>query len=114
MKCRDSAASRIPEVITLERTGRRGRPRKHINPAFLRDAMDPRRNIYLSKLAPKLNISRDLLRREIKLLGIDRGYSNIPDNALDQIVGDFLNQKEHTTGSAYVIGHIRRRGIRVQ
>jgi hypothetical protein len=111
---RESATLQLPEVITLDHTRRRGRPRKHINPAFLRDVMDPRRNIYLSKLAPKLNISRDVLRREIKLLGIDKGYSKISDEALDQIIRDFLRRKDYTTGSGYVIGHIRRKGIRVQ
>ncbi len=75
--------------------------------------MDPRRNIYLSKLARKLNISRDVLRREIKLSGIDRGFTNIADEELDGIIQSFLLQKEHTTGSGYVIGHIRSRGIKV-
>ena len=106
--------SQIPNVITFERTGRRGRPRKRINEAFLRDVTDPRRNIYLSKLAPKLKISRNVLQREIRLLGVDNGFSNIPDNELDRVIRDFLQQKEHTTGSGYVIGHVRRKGIRVQ
>jgi hypothetical protein len=101
-------------VITLERTGQRGRPRKCINPTFLRDAMDPRRNIYVSKLASKLNISQNTLRREIRLLGIERGHSKIPDQALDQVIHNFLQKKDHTTGSGYVIGHVRRKGIRVQ
>ncbi len=110
---RDSANSRIPNIVTFERTERRGRPRKRVDPAFLQDAMDPRRNIYLSKLARKLNISRDVLRREIKLSGIDRGFTNIADEELDGIIQSFLLQKEHTTGSGYVIGHIRSRGIKV-
>ncbi len=76
--------------------------------------MDPRRNIYITKLASKLKISQNTLRREIKLLGIDRGHTKIPDRALDQIVHDFLQKKGHTTGSGYVIGHVRRKGIRVQ
>jgi len=76
--------------------------------------MDPHRNIYLSKLAPKLNISRDVLRREIKLCGINSGYTNITESDLDEIIHDFQLRREHTTGSGYVIGHVRSRGIKVQ
>jgi hypothetical protein len=75
--------------------------------------MDPRRNIYLSKLAKKLNISRDVLRREIQLSGIDRGFTDIADEELDRVIGNFLLRKEHMTGSGYVIGHIRSRGIKI-
>jgi hypothetical protein len=110
---RDGATSRIPVVITFERTGRRGRPRKRVDSAFLRDVMDPRRNIYLSKLARKLNISRDVLQREIRLCGIDRGFTDISDAELDRMIHSFLLQREHTTGSRYVIGHIRSKGIKV-
>ncbi len=76
--------------------------------------MDPHRNIYLSKLAQKLNISRDVLQREIKLCGIDRGYADISDAELDRMIHSFLLQKEHTTGGRYVIGHVRSKGIKVQ
>lgn len=101
-------------MVTTEHTGRRGRPRKRVNPAFLRDVLDPHRNIYLSKLAPKLKISRNVLQREIKLLGLSRGYSDIPDQALDEIIHNFQQQRDHTAGSGYIIGHIRSKGIRVQ
>ena len=47
-------------------------------------------------------------------MGIERGHCKIPDQALDQIVHDFLRRKDHTTGSGYVIGHVQRKGIRVQ
>lgn len=76
--------------------------------------MDPHRNIYLSKLAPKIKVSRDVLRREIKLIGMSRGYSDISDQELDKIIQNFLQHRDHTTGSGYVIGHVRSKGIRVQ
>jgi hypothetical protein len=76
--------------------------------------MDPHRNIYLSKLASTIKISRDVLRREIKLLGINQGYSAIPDQALDGIVQELLQPKDNATGSSYVIGHVRSKGIHVQ
>jgi hypothetical protein len=76
--------------------------------------MDHRRNIYLSKLAPKLKISRDVLRREIKLCGAASRYTNISEAELDDIIHNFLVRKEHTSGSGYVIGHVRSKGIKVQ
>jgi hypothetical protein len=76
--------------------------------------MDPHRNIYLSKLSSKLKISQNVLRREIKLLGLNTGYSDIPDQALDEIIHDFRQQRDHATGSGYIIGHVRSKGIRVQ
>ncbi|SRR6266540_6348652 len=76
--------------------------------------MDPHRNIYLSKLAPKLSISRDVLRREIRLSGIDRGYTNISDAELDRVIHEFLRRRDFTTGSGYVLGHVRSKGINVQ
>jgi len=75
--------------------------------------MNQRHNIYLTQLASSLKISRTVLRREIKLLGINKEYSQISDDVLDGIVKDFRLQKEDMSGTGYVIGHIRNKGIKV-
>jgi len=60
--------------------------------------MDPHRNIYLNRLSSGLGIGCDVLCQEIKLLGIDNGFSSILDQALDNIVRTFKQGKELTTG----------------
>ena len=112
---RESTHIHIPKVVTAECTNRKGRPRKRIDAEFLRDAMGTGRNITLTQLAAKLKISRNVLRREMKLLGLGpEKFSNISVPELDQIIAAFRQQHDYRTGSQYVIGHIRDRGFRVQ
>ncbi|KAL1675734.1 hypothetical protein EV122DRAFT_280733 [Schizophyllum commune] len=54
----DESHVQIPELVTSVRTGKRGRPRKVIDTKYLREVMDPSRNITLSRLARTLHIHR--------------------------------------------------------
>jgi len=76
--------------------------------------MDPRRNIYLTRLAPKLKISRDVLRREMRLLGIQKSFSDITDSDLDAMMKDFQLKKCNMSGVGYAVGHARSKGLRLQ
>lgn len=37
-----------------------------------------------------------------------------PTSLMQRLTNDFLLRKENTTGSSYVIGHVRSKGIKVQ
>lgn len=104
---------KFPEPIHQEKTGRRGRPRKHVDENLLREAMDPRRNINISNLARRLKVGRDTLRRELKRFGISRDFTQISNTELDAIVKSFRHNNPES-GIGYLVGHIRSHRIRVQ
>lgn len=98
----------------MQFTGRSGRPSKVIDSAYLREAMAPGRNISLSLLARSLGMHRHTVRRNLLRHGLSRNkHSNISDTNLDQIVRAF---KQHTpdAGVRYLIGFLRRHGLRIQ
>jgi len=99
--------------IILEHTGKRGRPRKKIDLAFLRDAMDPRRRIPLTQLANKLGIHRNTLRYYLKVYGVDNQFSAISDTDLDILVKTFRETKPDS-GLRYLVGFLRQHGLKVQ
>lgn len=103
----------MPQPVRTEYSRKPGRPKKHVNPEFLRDAMNPRRNISLSKLARRLKISRDTLRSELKKHAIGTKFSAIPDSDLDTIVKSF-REAHPESGGGYVVGHLRGKGIKIQ
>ena len=59
---RESSHLEFAAPLTVERNGKRGRPRKNINLEFLQDAMSPQRRLSLQELANKLGIHRNTLR----------------------------------------------------
>jgi hypothetical protein len=96
---------KIPNPVTTIHTKRCGCPRKHINPEFLCNAMDPRRNITLANLARQLGVNRDTLQKELKRNNIAMGFSKILNKDLDDIVKSF-RQTNPESGNGYAIGYL--------
>lgn len=101
------------EPVTKERTGKRGRPSKHIDPEYLKEATASNRNIKLGVLAAALNIHRHTLRKRLWELGLYKRFDEIDDADLDLLTRQY-KAKKPTSGLRYLRGHFRRHGIRVQ
>jgi hypothetical protein len=100
----------IAEPIVLEHGGRRG-PSKKVDPAFLREAMDPRRRIPLVQLANKLGIHRNTLRYYLKAYNVDNQFSAISDADLDILVKTFRETKPDS-GLRYLVGFLVNMGLK--
>lgn len=92
---------------------KRGRPRKVVNPELLIEVMNPTRRISQVLLAEKLGIHRNTLRKKLKDNSIDTSFSNISDDALDQIVQSY-RESHPDSGLRYLSGHLRNQGHRIQ
>lgn len=99
--------------VTLLRTNRAGRPKKIINTEFLAEALSNSRLINLTELAKTLGLHRNTLRLYMKAHGIIRRYSELTNADLDILVGEF-KKKRPDSGIRYIIGFLRRYGLRVQ
>lgn len=103
----------MPEPVTVEQTGKRGRPRKHINLEFLEDAMDSKRNISISKLAKSVGVHRNTLRYYLKFHNVDTKFSSVSDKDLDLLVKTFRHTNPDS-GIRYLVGFLRRHGLKIQ
>jgi hypothetical protein len=102
-----------PELVHVRRTGRPGRPRKEISPAWLGAAMASGRRITLKKLAELVGVHRHTLRFYLKKYGVYERFCTISDVDLDLLIKTFKTNKP-TSGLTYVIGFLRSHGLRVQ
>jgi hypothetical protein len=100
-------------VVTTHRTGKRGRPRKIIDPSYLQEALAPDRNISRTGLSRVLKIHRHTVRRAINDAGISQSYMDLSDNDLDDLLKAFKLQKPES-GFRYALGFLRNHGIRIQ
>lgn len=103
----------FPKPVTLLQTSRPGRPKKIIDLEFLTDALSNSRQIKLRELADILGVHRNTLRLYMKHHGIQRKYSELTNADLDILIGEF-KKKRPDSGIRYIIGFLRRHGIRVQ
>jgi hypothetical protein len=101
------------QPITIERTGKRGRPRKVIEAEFLKEAFNPSRSISINELASVLNVHRNTLRSYIQEYGIQAGHSELSDENLDQMVQSF-REAYPDSGLRYARGYLHKEGFRVQ
>jgi hypothetical protein len=101
------------EPVTVELSGRRGRPRKVVNMEYLNEAMDASRHISLTKLAKVLGIHRNTLRMYLKKYKVDYKFSDMSNEDLDLLVKTFRAENPDS-GIRYLIGFLRRHGVRVQ
>jgi hypothetical protein len=101
------------EPVTVELSGRRGRPRKVVNMEYLNEAMDTSRHISLTKLAKVLGIHRNTLRMYLKKYKVDYKFSDMSNEDLDLLVKTFRAENPDS-GIRYLIGFLRRHGVRVQ
>jgi hypothetical protein len=99
--------------VSNETTGGPGRPAKTVSEEFLKEAMSSKRNITLSELARKLKMHRHTLRQKMRMCGISRKFDELSNADLDLLVTVFKAEKPNA-GLRYLIGFLRRHGLRVQ
>ena len=75
--------------------------------------MNNSRHINLSELAHILGVSHMMLWRTMQKHGLKRSYTLISNDELDVLVKAFKKRKPES-GFRYLLGHLRRHGIRVQ
>lgn len=101
-------------MVEVERQpGRRGRPRKVVNEAILTEAFQSYRRITVTAFAKAVGVHRNTLTNNLKELGIQRQFDALSAGDLDNIIRDYKKTRP-SSGIGYVLGHIRRLGLRVQ
>ena len=104
----------IPQPIYTTRTGKRGRPKKCVDPKVLHEAFQKGRRIPTTVLASILGINRITLQARMQEMDIDSGYDLISDQELDTLVRQY-HQENPGGGRAYVIGRLRAmNSLRIQ
>lgn len=101
------------EPVVEEQSGTRGRPKKHIDPEYLKEATGSHRNIKLGTLAAALGVHRNTLRKRMRELGILKAFDTLSDDELDQLTREYKIKKPNS-GLRYLRGHFRRHSVRVQ
>jgi hypothetical protein len=104
----------IPQHIHTTRTGKRGQPKKRVDPKILHDAFQKGRQIPITVLASILGIDRKTLRVQMQEMDIDSGYDNVSDEELDALVQQY-QQENPGGGRSYIIGRLRAvHSLRIQ
>lgn len=101
------------EPVRIVKTGKRGRPRKEIDEAYLREAMASNRHISQTRLASALGIHRHSVRRNLTSYSFKRKFSALTDEQLDIIVRAY-KQAKPDSGMRYLIGFLRSHNLNVQ
>jgi len=96
----------IPNHIYSICSGKRGRPKKFVDPKVLHDAFQKGRRIPTTVLATVLGINRKTLQAWIQEADINFRYDEITDEELDALVRKYY-QENPTGGRAYIIGCLR-------
>jgi hypothetical protein len=110
---REESNVAVVEPVTLVRNGKRGRPRKVLNRQFVAEAMSSHRKITITELAKLMKISRPTLIKHLKENGVYYKFTDLSKSELDALVKSFRTAKPDS-GLRYLIGHLRRHGLRVQ
>ena len=103
----------IPELIKILPSGKRGCPRKIIDLHFLREATANHRLLKKQEIADILGIHRTTLYLHMKRHGILQEYSKLSGADLDILTKRFKTMKPES-GLRYLIGFLRRHGLRIQ
>ncbi|KZV59254.1 hypothetical protein PENSPDRAFT_620766, partial [Peniophora sp. CONT] len=72
--------------VSVEHTGRRGRPRKRIDQAWLEKALSPKLKLSHAEIARKLEVHVNTVKNYAAEYGIDTSYSEITDEQLDELL----------------------------
>lgn len=110
---RDRTGVIVPETIIIQQTKCQGRPRKEIDVSFLREAMDPRRKISISKLAQCIGVHRNTLAYYLKHHKVDTKFSALSDKDLDLLVKSYRHTNPES-GIRYLIGFLCHHGLCIQ
>ena len=91
-----------------------GRPRFIIPSYLLQNLRTIGRNWNL--IARMLRVSRWTIYRRVQEYGLGSmtTWTDMTDDALDEIIRSYMSQHGNLTGESYLIGHIRSLGLRVQ
>ena len=110
---RDNLKLKRVKVVHVQKTGRRGRPKKIISRQFLEEAFDPRRRLNQSSIGRSIKVGRHTVRKYRKLYGISNAYANITNAELDRLVQEYKAPLPRN-GWRYVIAHLALKGFKVQ
>lgn len=113
MRSRERDEIELLAPVTEEHLGQRGRPRKEVDPEYLKDALSFHRNIKVGQLAHALGVHRNTLRKRMQELGLDKMFDDLDDDELDAITRQYKARKP-SSGLRYLRGHFRRSGLRIQ
>jgi len=95
----------------MQRTNKRGRPKKVVSESFLREVFKSGRNISLSRVATSLGIHRNSVKNYMKLYNIVRKpFSSITDPLLDSTIKRFKDSHPNA-GIRYIRGFFLHQGI---
>lgn len=94
-------------------TGKPGRPRKVIDPEFLREAFQPNRRISVTRLAETLHLHRNTVSTNLKANGISTKFSDISAEDIDDLIRGYRLMRPDS-GLRYVMGYLRVLMLRVQ
>lgn len=99
----------------MTHTGKRGQPKKNVDPKVLHEAFKNGKQIPLTVLASVLGIDRKTLRTQIKETGsIDSGFNGISENDLDNLIRQYRCENP-AGGRSYIIGRLRAvHSLRIQ
>jgi hypothetical protein len=103
----------VPTIVSLEHSRKPGRPKKVIDPDFLRRTCAVHCNLLFTKLASILGVHRNTLWLYMKENGISREHSRISDCELDDLVWKFKKKKPES-GLRYTMGFLRSLGLQIQ
>lgn len=110
---REPSNIRYFSVVSPLHTGRPGRPYKAIDFHYLQEAFSDHRNISITRLANTINVHPNTLTAYLKLYGLSNRFSQLSDAELDDIMRSY-REKRPNSGIRYIIGHLRRLGLKVQ
>ncbi|KAJ7727859.1 hypothetical protein DFH07DRAFT_970066 [Mycena maculata] len=81
------------QPVAAPATGKRGRPKKHIDPNYLKEATASNRNIKLASLSAALGVHRNTLRKRMRELGVHKKFDDLSDDKLDQLTREYKRKK---------------------
>lgn len=110
---REANPAQKARVVYDGQRHRRGRPKKVFDNEILAEAFRPGRNITITAFAKAIGVHRNTLSNHLKAHGLQKRFHSLPNTDLDKLVKAFKEQRPNS-GLSYLVGHIRRLGIRVQ
>ncbi|TFY69090.1 hypothetical protein EVJ58_g597 [Rhodofomes roseus] len=109
---REELGYTISHPVLVVRTGRRGRPQKVINKAWLIETFAPYRRISVQRVANVLGVDRGTVLRYMKKYNIVRTYAPLTDEELDLLVRSYKVENPNA-GRRIVQGFFTANSIRM-
>lgn len=103
----------FPQVVQVEHTGKRGRPRKIIDERVLRAMMSPGQQMSQTVVAKLAGVHRNTVRKLLREYKVEYKHSDISDDDLDTHIHAFRLKKPNS-GIRYAAAYLADHGLRVQ